>query len=173
MATHDVDMPPQPCGGCTLHERLEYDPETGCFRWKNPTARQAKSWFRGNTSVRDYRRLYIDGEHKMAHVVAWRLMTGAWPTHEVEHKDRQQGNNRWDNLRPATHQQNMFNRSVGKNSLTGVVGVSRFGARFRATLGLNGKRISLGLFDTIEAASAARKAAAEKHYGSYASTSAV
>lgn len=150
-----------------LRELLEYDPITGMFRWKQPTPRQARGWFRGNKSVRNYRRLYIDGRHYMAHAVAWAIVTGEWPR-EIDHKDRCQGNNVWTNLRLATHAENGRNRSLGKNSTTGVRGVSRFGGRYRATISRDGKLISLGIHDTIEAAAAVRRAAEKEHFGEFA-----
>jgi hypothetical protein len=155
-----------------LHELLEYDPATGCFRWRNPHqgrggpsgrsgAKQAPGWFKGNKSVRQYRRLYIDGRHVMAHRVAWALMTGEWPT-EIDHRDRNQANNVWTNLRLATREQQGRNRSVGKNSTTGVVGVTRYGQKFRAVIVFNGKTISLGLYPTVALAAAARRKKAKE-----------
>src|SRR5262245_49189894 len=89
-----------------LNRLLEYDPATGMFRWRHPSVRQAKSWFRGNKSVRRYRRLYINGKHYLAHVIAAAIMCDEWPIDELDHRDRNQANNRWENLRFATHRQN-------------------------------------------------------------------
>jgi HNH endonuclease len=164
-------IPLQPIGLLSVDEvraRIEYNPDTGLFRWLNPNSHQAVSWFKGNKSVRQYRRLWILGRHILAHNVAWALMTGRWPEHEIDHRNRQQGDNRWSNLRSATHAENSRNRSVGKNSSTGVVGVSRFGKRFRACIRFQGKQLSLGLFSTIEEAAIARRDKAETLYADFA-----
>lgn len=151
-----------------LRSLLEYDQQTGLFRWRNPSVRQAREWFKGNKSVRQYRRLYIDGHHYLAHVVAWALVTERWPDLNVEHRDRQQDNNKWLNLRLATPAQNSMNRSRQKNNTTGVHGVSRFGQRFRAQIRTGGKQIHLGLFDDLSAATAVRKAAEKLYFGEFA-----
>lgn len=57
-------------------------------------------------------------------------------------------------------------RSLNKNSSTGVRGVSyhRGKQKFRAYINLRRKQVSLGLYDTLEEAAAARAAAEEKYY---------
>jgi hypothetical protein len=150
-----------------LRALLEYNQATGLFRWRMPSVRQAKGWFRGNKSVRKYRRLYIDGHHYLAHIVARALVSGAWPTSETDHRDRKQSNNRWRNLRAATRSQNGKNRSVGCNNTTGIRGVTRYGERFRARICVDGKMLSLGLYDMIEAAGAVRREAEKLHYGDW------
>lgn len=152
-----------------LRELLEYDPQTGLFRWKNPGRKQARGWFRGNKSVRTYRRLWVENTHILAHVVAWVLMTGNFPDCEIDHRDRDQSNNIWSNLRLATHEQNMRNQSLSKRNKTGVRGVSLFECgRYRATINVDRKKKHLGLFDTVEAATESRKNAEANYYGEWA-----
>lgn len=57
-------------------------------------------------------------------------------------------------------------RSLNKNSSTGVRGVSyhKGKQKFRAYINLRRKQVSLGLYDTLEEAAAARAAAEEKYY---------
>ena len=50
------------------------------------------------------------------------------------------------------------------NSSTGVLGVSPYYNRFKATLKLRGKQIYLGVYDTVEEAAEARKKGEEKYY---------
>jgi hypothetical protein len=121
-----------------------------------------------NKSVRNYRRLYVEGKHIMAHAVAWAIMTGVLPKHGIDHRDRDQSNNRWSNLREATQSQNMKNLGVCRKNKTGVRGISIFDNRYRANISVDGKRMHLGLFNTIEDASAVRKAAEKKFYGEWA-----
>lgn len=161
------------CGSCThngdlLLNAIDYDPNTGMFRWKSPIGRQAKGWFKGNKGARKYRRIWWVGRHYMAHVVAWAKQTGVWPDYEIDHRDKDQGNNVFTNLRPATRAQQNQNRGIGKANKTGVKGVSQYGHRFRATIGIGGKKLSLGLFDTVAEAAAARKGAEKVHHGDYA-----
>ena len=50
------------------------------------------------------------------------------------------------------------------NSSTGVLGVSPYYKRFKATLKLRGKQIYLGVYDTIEEAAVARRKGEEIYY---------
>lgn len=58
------------------------------------------------------------------------------------------------NLREATRSQNMMNRSVGKNSKSGVKGIGwdKKSQKWRARCQTDGKRKDVGFFDSIEEA---------------------
>ena len=43
---------------------------------------------------------------------------------KVDHIDRDNHNNRKTNLRECTHQENIFNSSIGKNNSSGIIGVN-------------------------------------------------
>ena len=143
---------------------LEYDPATGLFRWSHPHHRQPSGWFEGNKGVRQYRRLWWKDRHYLAHRVAWRLMTGRWPRNEIDHIDHDQSNNRWSNLRAATHKQNGKNTRLRTYNKTGVRNVSLFGDRYRVVV----MQTHIGLYDTIEAAAKAARIARRKYYGRFA-----
>lgn len=102
----------------------------------------------------------VDGRRYLAHRLAWLIMTGEWPATEVDHRDTDPGNNAWTNLRLATRSQNMQNRrAAGRNSATGVLGVSPCRSRYRAVIKTSGRIRHLGVFATVEAAEAAYLAA--------------
>lgn len=100
-----------------LKSILDYEPETGIFRWKI-----VKRGWRGKTIAfpgdraghieRDgYWRISIDGKFYLMHRLAWLWMTGDWPEIVIDHKDRDKGNNKWANLRDATYSENSRNSS--------------------------------------------------------------
>jgi len=96
-----------------LKDLLEYDPETGQFRRVVATGRHGR-WkinsVAGNLNCKlGYIQISIDGVLYYAHRLAWLYMNGKWPEHEIDHKDLDRANNRWVNLRAATHLQNMAN----------------------------------------------------------------
>jgi hypothetical protein len=75
-----------------------------------------------------------------------------------------------ENLRPATKSQNAANRGKTCNNTSGFKGVwwRRRYRKWQATIGVNGKRFYLGMFDTPEAAHAAYAAAAQRLHGEFA-----
>lgn len=91
----------------------------------------------------------------------WCMVTGHWPVHLVDHKDGDSLNDRWGNLRPATHLENLQNLRRPLNNTSGIKGVSFHAARRKwiAQLVINGKHHWLGRFETPEAAAAAHEAA--------------
>jgi hypothetical protein len=152
-----------------LREYLSYDPDTGAFTWIARPAQKiqigdpAGQW--GNWG---YLRIGLFGKRYQDHVVAWAMMTGEWPMHHVDHKDRDRANNRWSNLRAATPLENSINASVRSDSKSEVAGVSmHLCGKWRAYLRVNGKHKHLGLFDNKKDAVAARIAAAKEQYGQF------
>lgn len=85
---------------------------------------------------------------------------------EVDHINHNKADNRKQNLRICTHQQNNCNKPKTKLNTSGHVGVmweKRFN-KWRARIFNNGKDIHLGLFDNFEDAVAAREMAEIKYH---------
>jgi hypothetical protein len=101
-----------------LRECFNYDPATGKVTWKQrPREHFSKpnTWAAANLlvgkEVRNpgpgkYRhaRLTIGGRGRtiLLHRLAWALMTGVWPAHDIDHRNGIRDDNRWANLREAT-----------------------------------------------------------------------
>jgi hypothetical protein len=153
-----------------LKELLSYDPESGEFHWLVDRGKNANKGKRaGTVNSKGYRVIQIDGKTLREHRLAWLYVTGSWPEHEVDHRDLDKLNNRFDNLRPATRSQNTSNKIVQANSLTGVRGVNRReNGKYRAYIAVKGKRINLGTFDTLPLAHMAYIKAAVEHHGEFA-----
>ncbi len=91
----------------------------------------------------------------MAHRLAWLYVHGTWPAMRVDHRNGNPADNRIRNLRLATNSENRQNlHKAHKNNLSGLLGVSRNGNNWAATIKINGKRIGLGTYKTAEAAHA-------------------
>ena len=59
----------------------------------------------------------------MAHRLAWLYMTGEWPEQEIDHIDRNTGNNIFSNLREAEHHQNKANSKIREDNSSGHPGI--------------------------------------------------
>jgi hypothetical protein len=113
-----------------------------------------------------YIRIRISGKEYRAHRIIWEMHHGQIAEGMlIDHIDRDIFNNRIENLRLATRQQNNANK--GK---TGKLpkGVSVVGNKFRARIYHNNKHHSLGTFNTIEDASYAYYEASINLNGEYA-----
>lgn len=141
-------------------ELFQYDPETGLFTY----IKGVKGVWAGTVcTVRDnngYVKIGFNYRPWKAHRLAFLYMNGRLPDGEVDHINGIRDDNRWENLREVTHQQNLANRKIlTKTNKTGVVGVCVCSAtgKFRATATRKGKHIHLGKFDTLDEARRARE----------------
>lgn len=146
----------------TKLERLEYNPDTGDWKWRFSNSNVRPGTPAGYVRPDGYRLIRIDGVAYYSGRLAWVYMTGKWPKEEIDHIDRDPSNDKWSNLREATSSQNKYNRDLGYE---GPRGVYRSGNRWWASVGQSSY---LGTFDTLEEAVAARDAAAFQIAGEFA-----
>ena len=146
-----------------IKEILDYNPDTGEFRWLiSPSTNVSIGDIagcnkRGYISIRRNRKTYY------AHRLAWVIMTGEWPEHQIDHINHNPSDNRWCNLREATNQENHKNQSLRKDSKSGVCGViwRKKTQKWSAQIKIH-KQIHLGVFTDKFEAICARKSAENK-----------
>ena len=87
-----------------------------------------------------------------------------------DHKDRNALNNRRENLRPATKNENARNLSLSKRNTSGVIGVSYYkqGDKWRAYIECDGEFISIGYYFDKDEAIKARLRAEQKYFKDFA-----
>lgn len=158
-----------------LGELISYNPETGALTWK----RRDRKWFKADREFNRWNNRYagspaLSSPHKdgylcgavfkkplLAHRVAWAIYHGEWPTDRIDHRNQDGADNRICNLRDVDHYTNMRNRKLSANNKSGVNGVSwhKSTQKWVAQIGIDGKRINLGVFSEFSDAVSARKRA--------------
>lgn len=149
-----------------LKEVMDYDPDTGIFRWKVKTANTRPGQIAGciDTS-RGYRQIGIGGKTYFAHRLAHLFMTGSWPVAATDHRNGHRDDNRWENLREATWAQNNQNLPKLRTNRNGFPGVQqRRSGRWSAQIRASGRRLNLGTYETANEAYAAYLAAKAQHH---------
>ena len=141
-----------------LREVLIYAPDTGVFTWRIARPKCRPGAATGHQQPGRYYLIKIDRVRYYAHRLAWLYMTGAWPAEQIDHKNLDKGDNRWDNLREATQKQNCENLTPRRGTISGSTGIS-WHARdnlWRARITHHRLEITLGYFKSKEAAIACR-----------------
>ena len=136
-----------------LRELFIYQPDTGLLLRKTARGNRSAGSAAGCEHGDGYLSTTVDGRKCYVHVLIWAMQTGAFPLHQIDHRDGVRSNNKWLNIRPSTPSLNKQNmRRARSDSRIGLLGVGKAGRRFRASIGVNGKYKHLGVFDTPEQA---------------------
>ena len=164
-----------------LKEALDYDPETGIFRWKerprhhfkkSAKSNAYKTWNSrwsgkecGRLDTKGYLYVSINYKHYRQHRLAWLYMTGEWPAAQIDHINHMRLDNRFKNLRVVTNTENGRNSRLSKNNTSGISGVRwrKDIKKWSARIMVNKKEISLGSFSSKQEAIEARNKANKKY----------
>jgi len=92
---------------------------------------------------------------------------------QADHINHNTSDNRRENLRICTRQQNQMNRKPAKNKSSKFKGVSWLGEirgirKWHATIRINGRLKNLGRFSTEKSAAQAYNLAAKRYFGNFA-----
>ena len=152
-----------------LMECLDYNPMTGAFTWKTSGKGRKKNAVAGGPTG-GYWAITFNGVRIYAHRIAWRLMTGAWPAAEIDHKNRDRTDNSFANLREASASQNKVNAKPRRNNTAGVrgVGFCRMKSKWRVRVWENGKERHMGYFESKDDALHKYAEEATRIYGHFA-----
>lgn len=152
-----------------LRHLLDYDADTGVFRWRLSRGGSARAGdIAGGIDSHGYVRISVDCERYLGHRLAWLHIHGAWPEHDLDHRNGIRTDNRISNLREASRSNNLANRAA--SAASGMKGVywQRQNRRWYSRISVQGRDIHLGTFDTPEEAHQAFMSASRQHYGEFA-----
>lgn len=147
-----------------LKEILRYDPKTGLFVWLiNPSPKVKIGDMAGSVTAHGYVQVGINGFKYTAHRLAWLYVYGKFPPHQTDHVNHTKTDNRIENLRAVTNQENQQNKLLQANNTSGKVGVGwhKGTKRWRAYIKIGQKTISLGYYLEFKAAVKSRLEAEE------------
>jgi len=145
-----------------------FDYVDGGLVWRVNKGR-AKVGMKAHTNSTGYKLFRINQQNYLEHRLIW-----AWHYGDVpEYLDHINGNyldNRIENLREATHAENMRNRKTPSHNKSGVKGVYMTKGKWRSQVTINGKVKHLGSFDDLQEAAAAVETARTKYHASFANS---
>jgi hypothetical protein len=151
-----------------LHELFEY--KNGDLYWKVKRSTNVKPGDKAGTiNSGGYIHTHINNKPYKNHRLIFMMFYGYMPP-MIDHIDGNKSNNKIENLRGATHLQNMWNQKVSKKSTSGIKGVywHKIKQKWQASCGKDSKLVHLGYFDKKEDAEKMVKEFREKNHGEFA-----
>lgn len=150
-----------------IRRALSYDPKTGEFVWLvRPSNGTMPGTRAGSKNRNRYSTISFLGQAYLAHRLAWLHFYGRWPAEYIDHIDGDPSNNRIENLRECSHQEN--HRNVERRGYSELQRDTP--NRFQAYISIGGKIRYLGVYPTAEEARAVYLAAKNKHHGEFSIT---
>lgn len=146
---------------------LRYDVVTGRFYWRNPTTNSIRPGdVAGRKDRNKYTSIMVCGVRYQAHRLVWLWFFGVFPDGQLDHRNGRRSDNRLCNLRVARPGENHQNIAPRKDSVFGLLGITRHsdGVRWRAQIAHQKRKRHLGVFDSPQDAHEAYlRAKAELH----------
>jgi hypothetical protein len=153
-----------------LKEIFTYNPDGKLVR-NISTARLAKVGdIAGNYDKKlGYNRVSINGKSYLLHRIVFLYHYGYMPK-ILDHINGIKTDNRIENLRPASQEENSRNRCKNNNNASGYKNVSWHNQhkKWAVTMHLNGKKKHFGYFEDIELADLVAQEARVKYHGQFA-----
>lgn len=150
---------------------FSYNAVNGGLIWRCPANKQHPGKTKigkmvGGDDGHGYLMCALLGHKFKVHQIVWLICKGALPELPIDHVNRDRRDNRIENMRLATDEQNIHNQKSNARKLSGVTKDTR-GCGFAARIQHKGKKFYLGYFKTKEDANAAYVKASREIRGEY------
>jgi len=143
--------------------------DAGNFTWlKKPNRNISVGSPAGTKRPDGYVVLSLNRHRVLAHRLVWAFTHGRLPKGEIDHIDGNPANNRLDNLREATHAQNIQSKRMKSAPSPYGRGVTKRNNKYHARIVVMGEVIRLGSFSTSGEAAASYARAAAERFGEFA-----
>jgi len=149
-----------------LHEYLDYEPDTGIFRWKKlhtHTSKVKVGDIAGTLTSEGYCRIKLFGKSYKRSRLAWFYTHGEWPKPTIHHLNKIRNDDRLSNLIPANFRIQRIDKSTPRSKFGLPKWVEKRKKKFRARV----DRVHLGLYPTMEEAHEVAKQFAKERYGEF------
>lgn len=156
-----------------MHSLFEY--KNGGLYWKKRLSNRVKVGDRVGSLRRDgYRYVNVNNKTYLEHRIVYQMFSGEHPQ-EVDHINGVRTDNRFENLRSVTRNQNRQNSRLRRDNTSGVKNVSRETRtqKWQVQLGVDGRIMHFGYFEDLELAALVAYEAREKYHGKFANHGAI
>lgn len=143
--------------------------KNGLLYWKVRTSIKSRKMpgdIAGSVKKGRYSTVQFMGDNYLVHRVIWEMHYGEITEGmHIDHINHERSDNRIENLRLVTNNQNRINQRMDKRNSPGKTGVYWHKSQMKwiASIGVNGKNLHLGTFSDFESASKARSDAEIKY----------
>jgi hypothetical protein len=147
-----------------------FDYKDGELYWKfSLSSKSPKGCLAGSIKNDRYRAISINKKSYLCHRLIYMMFHGYMPKF-VDHIDNNRLNNRIENLREATHSENMRNKKLPVNNTSGYKNVTwnKRKRKWAVALKIKDKSISCGYFVDIELADLVAQEARDKYHKEFA-----
>ena len=147
-----------------------FDYNDGEIYWKVRLSNRTKIGDKaGNPRTDGYLRISIGGKDYAVHRLIFLMHYGYLPK-ELDHIDNDKLNNKVENLREATRNENLYNRKTGKSNSSGIKNVSwsKMMNKWVVKIRINREKKHLGYYADINLAELVAIEAREKFHGNFA-----
>lgn len=144
-----------------LKSLLFYNNTSGHFTWsKCKRGNQIRVGDRAGhiSKAHGYETIKINGRNYKSHRLVFLYVDGRMPDGEVDHINQNRSDNRLENLRIVTTQDNLKNKGIMKNNSSGYNGIiwEKERDKFRVRISVNKKNVHIGRFKCLVDAVTAR-----------------